>query len=191
MVPAGGSYVNSPATPVVAFNCAAPSGVPYAIAAGAAQLSTGTALLTTSDTVAGVTTLNLNGQVWSDFVFTTNAGFGLGTYVLIAATNMTGAFGATVSGSVGGYTGRLSVNGSNDLVLTVSSSGSTPGPLTSVVAAGGNVSFTASGSGLLIVQVSTNLVDWVSLLTNTAPFSFTDTNAVNTYPRRFYRTKTP
>jgi hypothetical protein len=37
------------------------------------------------------------------------------------------------------------------------------------------------------VQESTNLIDWVSLLTNTAPFSFTDTNAAS-LPQQFYRT---
>ncbi|MDB6122304.1 MAG: non-specific endonuclease [Pedosphaera sp.] len=37
------------------------------------------------------------------------------------------------------------------------------------------------------VQVSTNLIDWSSIKTNTSPFSFTDTNVVNS-PSRFYRT---
>lgn len=36
------------------------------------------------------------------------------------------------------------------------------------------------------VQVSTNLTDWSSLLTNAAPFSFTDSNA-SLFPQRFYR----
>jgi alpha-tubulin suppressor-like RCC1 family protein len=37
------------------------------------------------------------------------------------------------------------------------------------------------------VQDSTNLIDWVSLLTNTAPFIFVDANATN-FPQQFYRT---
>jgi hypothetical protein len=37
------------------------------------------------------------------------------------------------------------------------------------------------------VQESTNLIDWVSLITNTSPFCFTDTNASN-FPQQFYRT---
>jgi alpha-tubulin suppressor-like RCC1 family protein len=37
------------------------------------------------------------------------------------------------------------------------------------------------------VQESTNLIDWISLITNTAPFSFTDANATNS-PQQFYRT---
>jgi hypothetical protein len=36
------------------------------------------------------------------------------------------------------------------------------------------------------VQESTNLIDWVSLITNTAPFSFTDANAAGS-PQQFYR----
>ncbi len=37
------------------------------------------------------------------------------------------------------------------------------------------------------VQASTNLTNWVSLLTNTAPFTYTDTNA-GKFMGRFYRT---
>ncbi|MGA2788380.1 MAG: immunoglobulin domain-containing protein [Verrucomicrobiota bacterium] len=36
------------------------------------------------------------------------------------------------------------------------------------------------------VQESTNLIDWVSLITNTSPFIFTDANATNS-PQQFYR----
>jgi hypothetical protein len=39
-----------------------------------------------------------------------------------------------------------------------------------------------------IIQASTNAVDWVSIQTNTSPFTFTDTSAIN-YPYRFYRAK--
>jgi len=35
------------------------------------------------------------------------------------------------------------------------------------------------------VQASTNLIDWVSLITNSSPFNFTDTNL--NFPQRFYR----
>jgi hypothetical protein len=37
------------------------------------------------------------------------------------------------------------------------------------------------------VQESTNLIDWVSLFTNSSPFTFVDTNATN-FPQQFYRT---
>ena len=38
-----------------------------------------------------------------------------------------------------------------------------------------------------VVQASTNLVDWVSVQTNTAPFTFVDSNA-SEFSQRFYRT---
>ena len=38
-----------------------------------------------------------------------------------------------------------------------------------------------------VVQASTDLVNWVAIQTNTAPFAFVDANA-NQFPRRFYRT---
>jgi Fibronectin type III domain len=37
-----------------------------------------------------------------------------------------------------------------------------------------------------VVQASTNLVDWVPMQTNTAPFTFVDTNA-SQFSQRFYR----
>ena len=57
-------------------------------------------------------------------------------------------------------------------------------------AAHGNSRFTLTVSGTpghpYAVQASSNLVDWVSLQTNTAPFTFVDTNA-DRFNRRFYR----
>jgi len=38
-----------------------------------------------------------------------------------------------------------------------------------------------------IVQASANLVDWVSVQTNTAPFTYVDTNT-GQFNQRFYRT---
>jgi hypothetical protein len=37
-----------------------------------------------------------------------------------------------------------------------------------------------------VVQASTNLINWVPLQTNTAPFTFVDANAGN-FRQRFYR----
>jgi hypothetical protein len=41
-----------------------------------------------------------------------------------------------------------------------------------------------------IIQTSTNLINWVSIYTNTPPFVFSDTNAPS-FPYRFYRVITP
>ena len=43
----------------------------------------------------------------------------------------------------------------------------------------------AAGSNY-VIEASTNLTDWTPLETNTSPFTFTDTNAVNV-PMQFYR----
>ena len=55
--------------------------------------------------------------------------------------------------------------------------------------------FTVAGStgSNYVVQVTTNLSPptvWVSLSTNTSPFTFVDSNA-NNFPQRFYRAQTP
>ncbi len=61
--------------------------------------------------------------------------------------------------------------------------------LTSALRSGGQFSFTVSGlvGQKYVVQASTNLIDWDSVQTNTAPFVFTDTAAEN-FSQRFYRT---
>ena len=54
--------------------------------------------------------------------------------------------------------------------------------------ANNNFSFTVAGvPGFnYAVQSSTNLIDWVPLLTNTSPFTFTDTNTAS-FQQQFYR----
>jgi hypothetical protein len=60
------------------------------------------------------------------------------------------------------------------------------------VRAGGSFSFTVSGNPgqAYVVQTSSNLQDWVSLSTNTAPFVFVDPAAAQ-FSQRFYRTASP
>ena len=70
------------------------------------------------------------------------------------------------------------------------SSSSEAATLTSAVTSpAGQFGFTVSGvsSGQYVVQASTDLVNWVSLQTNIAPFNFVDPNA-RQFSRRFYRT---
>ena len=53
----------------------------------------------------------------------------------------------------------------------------------------GQLELSVSGpSAPAIVQASTNMVNWVSVFTNTLPFTFTD-SAVTTFPSRFYRAR--
>ena len=66
-----------------------------------------------------------------------------------------------------------------------------PATLTSVkVVNGTDLQFTVSGSGTQVVQANTSLANpsgWTALYTNTAPFVFTDTNAVALHTGRLYR----
>ena len=63
-----------------------------------------------------------------------------------------------------------------------------PATLTQAVYANGQYAFYVSGTpgSQYVVQASTNLVDWVSVETNTAPFTFVDVNAAQ-YTHQFYR----
>ena len=77
--------------------------------------------------------------------------------------------------------------------ININSSLTTPSPgagqITSASAkVAGQFSFTVTGTtgDLYAVEASTNLVNWVILGTNTAPFNFVDTNA-SQFSRRFYR----
>ena len=60
--------------------------------------------------------------------------------------------------------------------------------LSAAVSSGGQFSFTVSGiiGQTYVVQASTNLLDWVSVLSNTAPFVFVDSNTAD-FNQRFYR----
>ena len=65
-----------------------------------------------------------------------------------------------------------------------------PSPILSapVYGANGVYQFYVGGAGgsNYVIACSTNLIDWLPLETNTSPFTFTDTNAVN-LPLQFYR----
>jgi hypothetical protein len=77
-----------------------------------------------------------------------------------------------------------------DFNITVSVS-APPAPTLSQPTLTGNVfTFTLSGTAgtNYVIQSSTNLgaVNWISLRTNAAPFSFSDSN-VSTFPQRYFR----
>jgi hypothetical protein len=60
--------------------------------------------------------------------------------------------------------------------------------LVSITPALGGVNLAINGKAALpyVILASTDLVNWVALATNAAPFIFTDTNS-SSYPRRFYQ----
>ena len=80
------------------------------------------------------------------------------------------------------------VAGSTNSTATLTVCATAAATLASAAHAGGQFALTVSGvSGYqYVVQVSTNMVSWVPLQTNTAPFTFVDTNA-GKFSRRFYR----
>ena len=84
----------------------------------------------------------------------------------------------------GSTTNTLFINPATPTITTLQ-----PATLTSAACSGGQFSFTVAGltGRQYVVQASTNLIDWDSVQTNTAPFLFTDTAASN-FNQRFYRT---
>lgn len=74
-----------------------------------------------SDQVVDLGTLSLAQLNFSNFTFTTNAGFGIGSYVLVDAFDHVGSFSMVTTNSFYGYQGTLLLGGldGNDLLLTV------------------------------------------------------------------------
>ena len=114
-----------------------------------------------------------------------------------ATTNIVGtATNVTLSGLVEGktyYFAATTYDSAGD-VSAFSSEASytvpvTPATLTPAARSGGHFSFDVTGGtgDQYVVQASTNLMNWVNLQTNTAPFMFVDTNSAS-FCKRFYRT---
>jgi hypothetical protein len=95
-------------------------------------------------------------------------------------TDQAGAYSVTVTNLAG------SITSSNAVLCVYSSAVSTLNGVS--LDADNNMQFTVAGvPGLnYAVQASTNLIDWVPLVTNTSPFIFTDTNTSGN-PQQFYR----
>lgn len=74
-----------------------------------------------SDKVVDLGTLSLAQLSFSNFSFSTNAGFGAGSYVLVDASAHANSFAAITNESFYGYLGTISLGGTdgNDLVLNV------------------------------------------------------------------------
>jgi hypothetical protein len=96
--------------------------------------------------------------------------------------NTTYYFAATTYNTLGVESGF-----SNEAILAVPPPA--PPTLTQTASANGQFAFNISGvtNYQCVVQASTNMVDWVSVQTNTAPFTFVDSNA-SQFKQRFYRT---
>jgi hypothetical protein len=139
--------------------------------------------LGSSNTVVAVSgSLGLN----STLNVAAGGGFGVGNYTLFTYTG--GLSGNPVLGTTPpGYFYQLNTNTPNQVNLQV---------LTTAAATLGSPTISSNGQfGFSVVEVpglryaiqqSSNLVDWLPVLTNIAPFSVVDTNTPLA-PRRFYR----
>ncbi len=98
-------------------------------------------------------------------------------------TNASGAYQVTVANAYGSMTSSIA---NLTVYLTEAASLSSPiGP-----SSGGTMKFQIGGvSGFnYAVEASTNLHDWIPLMTNTSPFQFSDPNAA-AFPNRCYRVR--
>lgn len=154
-----------------------------------------------ADTFAATTSVNLG---WSPSAGTNVAGYDIyygtssGNYITaVPVSNVTNV---TIRGLTSGTTYYFAATSfdksgnqsafSPEISYTVGSSQSVAATLTPLVsAAGKGFSFAITGTAgtQYVVQGSTDLVHWVALQTNVAPFNFTDSNS-SQFPRRFYRT---
>jgi hypothetical protein len=123
---------------------------------------------------------SLNGA--PDVPFTTG-----GADVLITNTTTLAVYGRDVVGNV---------SATNSYTYTLNVPPPSPSLMTGVaLGPDGSLSFSVTNAGgVYRVQTHTNLADatgWITISTNTAPFTFTDTNVLGGSPQRFYRVVTP
>ena len=133
-----------------------------------------------SDNVAvGTVYYSLNGASWTAATTGNNWTNWTAIVMLKPGTNTVRAYAVDTSGNVS-PTNSSMVN----LVVPPAASAT----LGSAAYANDQYAFVVSGAAgyKYIVQASTDLVNWVSLQTNTAPFAFVDTNA-GQFSQRFYR----
>jgi len=110
---------------------------------------------------------------------------------LPAATNSALTVSSVTAAKAGTYyvTVSNSAGSTNSAIAALIVYPTAAATLTSAASAAGQFTFTCSGvpGYQYIVQASSDLVNWTSVQTNTAPFTFTDTNA-GQFNQRFYRT---
>ena len=96
------------------------------------------------------------------------------------STNKAGIYSVTVSNNSGS---------TNSPIAALSVYSTAAATLTSATSGNGQFTFAVSGvpGYQYIVQASSDYVNWTPVQTNTAPFTFTDTNA-SQFNQRFYRT---
>ena len=131
-----------------------------------------------------------------DFDVTAAGSAPLGYQWQLGGTNLPGATNATltltnITMSQAGFYQAVVTNSAGSVTSSVATLTVYPtaaATLGSPTITGGQFQFTVTGvpDFTYAVQVSTNLVDWTSVETNTSPFVSTDTNML-TFPAHFYR----
>ena len=138
---------------------------------------------------------SLNGGVWTNASTTNSWTNWTASLTLNPSTNTLQAYAADISGNVS-PTNTLRFEYVPPIVAAVATSAVEPVIATPVSAtlapasfANGQFALTVTGETNVqsVVQASTNLVDWVSVQTNTAPFTYVDTDA-GQFKQRYYRT---
>jgi hypothetical protein len=118
-------------------------------------------------------------------------------YVVVASTNLTDWVAVATNASPFVFTDSNATNYSRRFYKAILASAYVPqvAPAPPTVPAlsascygGARFSFNLTGTpgAFYVVEVSTDLVNWVPVLTNVAPFNFVDSNAVK-FSRRFYQ----
>jgi uncharacterized repeat protein (TIGR01451 family) len=148
-------------------------------------LPTGVTLVSSNSTIPG-SSLTLSGTTltWSVNNLPVNAG---GTLTLNFLANSTGVF--TNSATVSAFTSDP--NTDDNLVAVIANVAVTTPPVIApnfIAGPGGGFQLTVNNDAgaNIIIQASTNLVNWVPVYTNLAPFTFTNLDNT-TYQMRFYR----
>ena len=113
-----------------------------------------------------------------------------GTNVVVLATNVT--LSSLAQGKTYYFAAKTYDSAGHESAFSSEATYTVPvAPVTlgAPVRTGKQFSFSVLGTtgSQYVVQASTNLVKWVTLLTNTAPFTFVDTNAAS-FSKRYYRT---
>ena len=152
------------------------------------QPPTITGLLTANTAMVGQTvtfsiTATGTGPLNYQWMYNSNS-LGSATNAVLTLNNVTTAQAGTYYVAVSNNAGSTNSSTASLTVYSTTSATLTPAPHA-------NGQFALNISGIpnyqYVVQASTNLVNWVSVQTNTAPFTFVDTNA-SQFRQRFYRT---
>ena len=141
--------------------------------------------LVSSNTTLGVITNFGSTLIWTVGTLAVNSG---ATMNLNFSVNNTGIY--TNAANVGAVT--IDPNPDDDSIIVYANVAvSTPPMLTPHVATGGGnhgfqLTITNDAGANIVIQASTNLVNWVPISTNLSPFTYTNLDSTN-YQMRFYR----